>query len=60
MKRFIKAVIKDIVDRFSDKNKLAKNNLVDTEKNAAEYFLKCNNPVIMKADKGGATAIPDV
>ena len=60
MKRFIKAVIKDIVERFSDKNKLVQNNLTDTEKNAVEYFLKCNNPVIMKADKGGATAIPDV
>ena len=46
--------------RFSDKNKLAQNNLTDTEKNAVEYFLKCNNPVIMKADKGRATAIPDV
>ena len=60
MKRFIKAVIKDIVERFSDKNKLVQNNLTDTEKNAVEYFLKCNSPVIMKVDKGGATAIPDV
>ena len=48
------------MERFSDKNKLVQNNLTDTKKNAVEYFLKCNNPVIMKADKGGATAIPDV
>ena len=48
------------MERFSDKNKLVQNNLTDTEKNAVEYFLKCNSPVIMKVDKGGATAIPDV
>ena len=57
---FIKAVIKDIVERFSDKKKLHQNNVTDTEKKAVEYFFKCSNPVILKAGKGGATAIPDV
>ena len=33
---FIEAVNKDIVERFSDQNKLPKNNLTDTDKNAIE------------------------
>ena len=48
------------MERFSDKKKLPQNNVTDTEKKAVEYFFKCNNPVILKAEKGGATAIPDV
>ena len=35
---FIEAVNKDIVERFSDKNKLSKNTLTDTDKNAIEHF----------------------
>ena len=57
---FIEAVNKDIVERFSDQNKLPKNNLTDTDKNAIEYFSKRNDLVITKADKGGATVILDV
>ena len=57
---FIEAVNKDIVERSSDTKKLPKNNLTDTDKNATEYFSKCNNLVIMKADKGTATVILDV
>ena len=57
---FIEAVNKDIVERFSDTKKLPKNNLPDTDKNAIEYFSKCNDLVITKADKGGATVILNV
>ena len=57
---FIEAVKKDIVERFSDKKKLPKSDLTDTDKNAVEYFSKCNDLVITKADKGGATVILDV
>ena len=57
---FIETVNKDIVERFSDTKKLPKNNLTDTDKNAIEYFSKCNDLVITKADKGGATVILDV
>ena len=52
---FIEAVNKDIVERFSHKNKLPKNNLTDTDKNATEYFSKRNDLVITKAGKGGVT-----
>ena len=48
------------MERFSDKKKLPKNNLTDTDKNAIEYFSKRNNLVITKADRGGATVILDV
>ena len=48
------------MERSSYKNKLPKNNLTDTNKNAIEHFSKRNNLVIMKADKGGATVILDV
>ena len=41
------------MERFSDKNKLPKDNLTDTDKNAIEYFSKRNDLVITKADKGG-------
>ena len=47
------------MERSSYKNKLPKNNLTDTNKNAIERFSKRNNHVIMKADKGGATVILD-
>ena len=57
---FIEAVNKDIVKRSSDTKKLPKNNLIDTDKNAIEYFSKRNNLVITKADKGGATVILDL
>ena len=57
---FIEAVNKDIVERFSDTKKLPKNNLTDTDKNAIEYFLKRNDLLITKANKGGATVILDV
>ena len=56
----IEAVNKDIVERFSDTKKLPKNNLTDSDKNAIEYFSKCKNLVITKADKGRATVILDV
>ena len=58
--KFIEAVNKDVVERFSYKNKLPKNNLTGTDKNAIEYFSKCNNLVITKADKAGATVILDI
>ena len=48
------------MERFSDKKKLPKNNLKDTDEKAREYFSKRNDPVITKADKGGATVILDV
>ena len=48
------------MERFSDKNKLPENNLTDTDKNAIEYFLKRNDLVKTKADKGGVTVILDV
>ena len=48
------------MERFSDKKKLPKSDLTDTDKNAVEYFSKCNDLVITKADKGGATVILDV
>ena len=35
-------------------------NVTNTDKNAIEYFWKCNDIFIRKADKGGATAILDV
>ena len=57
---FIEAVNKDIVERFSDTKKFPKINLTDTDKNAIEYFSECNDLVITKADKGGATVILDV
>ena len=57
---FIEAVNKDIVERFSDKNKLPKNNLTDTEKNAIAYFSKRNHLVITKEDKGGPTVTLDI
>ena len=41
------------MERFSYKNKLPKDNLTDTDKNAIEYFSKRNDLVITKADKGG-------
>ena len=43
------------MERFSHENKLPKNNLADTDKNAIEYFSKRNDLVITKAGKGGAT-----
>ena len=48
------------MERFSDTKKLPKNNLTDNDKNAIEYFAKRKDLVITKADKGGATVIPDV
>ena len=45
---------------FQIQNKLPKNNLTDTDKNAAENFSKRNDLVITKADKGEATVILDV
>ena len=54
---FIEAVNKGILERFSDKNKSPKNNLIDTDKNAIEYFSKCNDLVITIADQGGVTVI---
>ena len=56
----IEAVNKYIVERFSNTKKLPKNNLTDTDNNAIEYFSKCKDLVITKADKGGATVILDV
>ena len=57
---FIEAVNKVTVEIFSDKKKLPKNNLTDTDKNDVEYFSKRNDLVMMKAGKGGATVILDV
>ena len=57
---FIEAVNIYVVKTFLDENKLPKNNLSDTDKNAIEYFEKCNNLVITKADKDGATVFLDV
>ena len=48
------------MERFTDKNKLPKNNLTDTNKNSVERFSKRNDLVITKADKGGLTVILDV
>ena len=48
------------MDRFSDTQKSPKNNLTDTDKNTIEYFSKCNDLVITKADKGRATVILDL
>ena len=48
------------MERFSDKKKLLKNNLTDTDKNPAENFSKRNDLVITKAEKGEATVILDV
>ena len=56
----MKAVNKAVVERFSDKNKLSKNNLTGTDNNAIEYFSKRNDLLITKADIGGATVILDV
>ena len=60
MKCSSKQPIKILWKDFQIRNKLPKNNLTDTDKNAIEYFSKRNNLVIMKADKGGATVILDV
>ena len=60
MKCSSKQPIKILWKDFQIRNKLPKNNLTDTNKNAIEYFSKHNNLVIMKADKGGATVILDV
>ena len=57
---FIEAVNKDVVERFSDRNKLPKNNLTDTDKNAIEHFSKRNDLFITKIDKGVATVILNV
>ena len=57
---FIEVVNDDVVERFLDKNKLPKNNLTDTDKNAIWHFSKRIDLVITKADKGGATVILDV
>ena len=57
---FIEAVNKSIVKKFSDKNKLPKNNLTDTNNNAIKYFRKRNDLVITKADKIGKTVILDI
>ena len=57
---FMKAVNKAVVERFSDKNNLSKNNLTGTDNNAIEYFSKRNDLLITKADIGGATVILDV
>ena len=48
------------MERFSDKKKLPKNNLTDTDKNPAENFSRRNDLVITKAEKGEATVILDV
>ena len=48
------------MERFSDKNKLPKNDLTENDKNATEYFLKCKDFVMTKANKGGTTVILDV
>ena len=48
------------MERFSDENKLPENNLTDTDKNSIEYFSKCNNLVITKADKDEETVILNV
>ena len=48
------------MQRFSDKNKLPKNNLTQTDKNAIESFVKRNDLVITKANKGGATVTLDL
>ena len=60
MKCSSKQPIKILWKDFQIRNKLPKNNLTDTDKNAIEYFSKRNNLVKMKADKGGATVILDV
>ena len=48
------------MERFSDKNKLPKNDLTENDKNAIEYFLKCKDFVMTKANKGGTTVILDI
>lgn len=57
---FNEVVNKDVVERFSDKNILPKNNLPDTNKTASEHFSKRSDLVITKADKDGTTFILDV
>ena len=51
---FIETVNKDTVER------IPKNNLTDTDKNATEYFSKRKDLVITETGKGGATVIQDV
>ena len=48
------------MERFSNKNKLPKNTLTDTDKSAIEHFSKRNDLVITNTYKGGATVILDV
>ena len=48
------------MERFSDKNKLPKSNLTDTDENALNYPWKRNDLGITKEDKGAATVILDV
>ena len=48
------------MEKFSDKNKLPKNNLTDSDNNAIEHFSRRNDLVITEADKDGATVILDV
>ena len=60
MKRLWKQSLKMLLERFSDKNKLSKNNLTDTNKNARRHFSKPGNLVLTKAHQGGAIVILDV
>ena len=39
---------------------MPKDNLTHNNKNATEHFWQCNNLVITKADKGGATVILEI